>query len=580
MDSGGVDSGGVDSGGADSGSMDSGGVDSGGVDSGSVDSGGADSGSMDSGGVDSGGVDSGPPDGGADAGPCLGDCLCARAEADGSTSGCEFWPTVTPTSSLAAEFNFGVVVSNGEAADATVTIFRGAAIVDSFVVAANGSHEASLPRIAQLDFSADDHSSVLLDDGAYRLISSSPVSVRQMSSLESDIAMDCAAGDPTIDGVCYALTTDGSLLLPTHLLGTEYTVIARPTSVVEAQPLVGSIPVGPPIYTTKSGFAVVVAAQATTVMIDASATVAPSADGTTVATIAAGGTASIPMARGTVLVLASEQVEACGPGSPHEDDIDALGNGVRYTYCEQGPTFDLTGTRIRADVPIQVIGGHDCALVPFDRFACDQLQTSAWPTGRLGSRYIVSRTTPFTDEPNIARVVATEPGTSTITVTPPVAGPFMLARGEVAEFEIRENVELSSSGPFAAAQYTVGGRYDGITSVGGGGDPSLVALVPASGFAAAATFGAPADFVNRVGIVAPVGATVTLDGSLVTGLTTIPGTGFQSVHVSIAPGHHVLTFDVFGRRRSIRDRGTDDLHDPARVLTRGAVDESLRLTDV
>ena len=35
----------------------------------------------------------------------------------------------------------------------------------------------------------------------------------------------------------------------------------------------------------------------------------------------------------------------------------------------------------------QVIGGHNCAFVPFNRFACDQLQTTVLPQADIERRY-------------------------------------------------------------------------------------------------------------------------------------------------------------------------------------------------
>ena len=356
--------GGVDSGRADAG-MDA--APDSGFDSGTADSGAADTGTTDSGTADSGAADSGT----ADTGVCDAACLCARAATEGSSAGCEFWPTVTPTSTLVPDHNFGVEITNGESVTANINVFRGVSLVASIAVPGGDSRPLALPRISELDFSASRTNSVRVAVGAYRLVSTSPVRVRQMSALASELTVDCAS-DTDMDGLCPAFSTDGTTLLPTHRLGNAYTILSRPPLMIE------TMDIFLPVTTVYPGFAAVVATQPTTVNVtDSTANIVASADGTTVPAIGVGGSASISMGRGDVLVLIGAHESPCAAGSPVS--VDGM-----TTFCVQSSATDLTGTRISASQPLQVIGGHDCGFVPFDEYACDHLESSLLPDADHG----------------------------------------------------------------------------------------------------------------------------------------------------------------------------------------------------
>lgn len=491
--------------------------DGGGVDASTTDASTTDA-SIDASTIDAASGGDGGLDAGADAEPCTTDaCRCARAAAAGSTAGCEFWPTVTPNSQLDAAFGFGVLVSNGEDTAASVAVGSvGGAPIRTAIVPAGGSTMIPLPRIAALDGSADPEASALVAGGAYHLTSTVPVSVTQLFAVESTTSTD------------FAYTVDGSLLLPTHALGTDYTVISRPTQMVRIDDSFGVTWLG------ASGFASIVAAEAASVTVTSSAHVAA---GTGVGAMTPSSTVTFTLARGDVLVLLTVQSETCPSDAPSETD-----GFTTRTYCLQGPSYDLTGTTIHATGRVQVIGGHDCTFVPYHRWACDHLESSLLPDASWGQRYLVARTPPFDAEPNVIRLV-NGPSANTVTLEPPLGlGTVVLGAGEVRDFETGSDVELAGTAPFAVAQHMVGQLYAGLTSGTGGGDPSMAVLFPVPAWAGAYTLHTPATFEGRLVLVAPTGSTVTLDGAAVTGWTPVgTTTGMSTARVTLSPGFHRLS---------------------------------------
>ena len=527
-DSGPADSAVRDSGVTDSGVMDSGVTDSGATDSGVMDSGVMDSGAMDSGAMDSGAMDSGVADSGSDAGPCDGACLCARAASTGSGAGCEFWPTVTPTSALVPDHDFGVEITNGETITANVSVFRGATLVAAISVAPLSSAQLPLPRIAELDFSTDNTRSVLVAGGAYRLTATSPVRVRQMSALDAELPMDCVGDtDPDIDGRCPSFTTDGSTLLPTHRFGNAYTTVSRPALMFESTDIIF------PSTVVYRSFTAIVATRTTTVTVLSTADITASSDGA-VPAIGVGSTSSIVMSAGDVLVLVADNETPCPAGSPTTPD------GLQ-TICIQSPATDLTGTRITATQPVQVIGGHDCAFVPETVFACDQLQAALVPHAELGTEYVATSGTAIAGETSFIRVVGVHTTSTTISFDPAIASPIALLRGEYQDVEISNAVHLSGNRTFVASQFRVGGNAVMTTDHG---DPGMTQLVPFDNFSTAFELTASGTFTHHVELVAPVGAAVFIDGATVTGFTNVGASGYRVSQQPLTPGFHRITSSV------------------------------------
>ena len=56
----------------------------------------------------------------------------------------------------------------------------------------------------------------------------------------------------------------------------------------------------------------------------------------------------------------------------------------------KAPVEDLTGARVQADKPVAVFGGHTCAFVPFNRAACDHMESQLFPMETWGRRFVLS----------------------------------------------------------------------------------------------------------------------------------------------------------------------------------------------
>jgi hypothetical protein len=154
-----------------------------------------------------------------DCNPQTGQCedACSPTLLGNSYVGCEYYPTVT-ANVVSATFSFAVAISNTSAKPASVTITRGAQTISTVTVAANSVQIVNLPWVNELKGGGDTSSfptSVLLAQGAYKLLSSRPVTVYQYSPL-------AYAGGGT-----NSFTNDASLLLPVNAWKNSYRVASR-----------------------------------------------------------------------------------------------------------------------------------------------------------------------------------------------------------------------------------------------------------------------------------------------------------------------------------------------------------------
>jgi hypothetical protein len=452
--------------------------------------------------------------------------LCAGAEAAESYIGCEYWPVTTRNSQLAPEFAFAVVVANPSLVAADVVVERGGSEVARTVVAPGGLETLTLPWVEDLRSPASG-GSILVPGGAYRLASNVPVTVYQFNPLDYRIGRDCAA-EPmgmTGDAQCFSFTNDASLLLPTHVLTGSYIAVSRPTHLLRVGADFGAIP----------GFVAIVGTEDDSVSVEvtASANIVPSADGA-VSAMTPGMTQRFTLGRGDVLQLAS---------SVPTDDCPSpwiMEPGFDVAYCLLGPAWDLTGTEIRASGPVAVIGGHDCTFVPNDRWACDHLEEAIFPVEALGTEVLVSPTQPLRGEPNLLRVVSAADG-NRVTFEPEILDATMLGRGQYIEVELRDAVRVTGTAPILVAQFLVGQDYGGLGTSGerGNGDPSMALAIPTEQFRSSYVFLAPETYdTSLLNVIAPSGATIVMDGTLLGGFSPIEGTTMSTASENIRGGVH------------------------------------------
>lgn len=427
----------------------------------------------------------------AELGACVG--ACAVDALGASYLGCDYYPTVTQNDLPFDGFTFAVAIASASDTDADITITRGDATIAELIVPAGELEIVPLPWIDDLLFTG---AAYVYPDAAYRVRSTRPVTVYQYNPLEYIKA----------DGK-FSYTNDASLLLPAHAWGDDIIVVTRNTHE----------------YLAPGSYVVVAREDATTVTLYPSAT---------------GG-----------LVLPGPALGADGAGVVMLDAGDVL--QVLSDTADTPPVApdfsDLTGTRVIADKPVQVIGSHMCTFVPHDVPACDHLEETNLPTASLGSDYLV--TAPLIEPENAApfakgrmiRIVATAPNTAVAYDPPQEEGPTWIAEvGDYIDFMSDDDVRITASAKVAVAEYMLGQLAGG-----GMGDPSMTIAIPIGQYLDHYVFHAPDTYdVNYVNLTAPLGTAIVLDGEPVGALTPIGATDFGVLRVRLAEGgDHTLAGD-------------------------------------
>lgn len=407
--------------------------------------------------------------------------------------GCEFFPTVT-RNAVWEGFDFAVAVANAGDATADVVVTRGGTMVDQVQVAAGGLEVIRLPWVDELKGGQVDAcqsqpspgATQLVGEGAYRLRTNQPVTVYQFSPLEFELdpvpngcllGRDCP-GAPSggTNDLCLSYSNDATLLLPVTVLSANYATLAWPST------------------TSRPSLLAVTATQdGTDVQVFGNASVVAGGG------IDGSGNGTVSMDRGDVLQILADH--AAGP--------DAYG-------------ADLTGTGITANKPIQVIAGNSCANIPEPRTeACDHVEHAMLPAETLGTDYILTfPAAPASQSPHVVRVVAVEADT-TVEFSSGVAATQTISPGDPPiEVAGMEDFQITSDKPILVTQHMQGQR----SVMSNTGDPSLSVAVPTQQFRTSYIFIASSTFdFNFVNIVAPTGASVTLDG------TEVPAGQFQEI---------------------------------------------------
>jgi hypothetical protein len=438
---------------------------------------------------------------------------CGRAEAAKSNVGCEYWPSpIANTTELnGTTFDYRVVVANPSATDpANVRVTRGGAPAATQTVPPGGLAEIRLPWIdgQSLTVSSSGWQAFTTANGAYRLTSDRPVTVMQFNPFEY------------AQGTAFSYTNDASLLLPQHVLTGDY-VGASYLPLSRTSGMSGGFFPSPPSSLKYPGYIAVVGTTPTptNVAIALSGNVAPDRGGRWPAT-PRGGTISFTLMRGEVAHVLAAVPPDCRPGSPGYQRIE---NDCTFGICSYldvcgEAEFDLTGSRIAADQPVVVYGGHACAYVPTNAQACDHLEAQLPPIQTWGRVFeSMPMADPATPRPNVVRVAAAFPGTSVSVEPASLAAPRTLGPGEWMEFEAGVPFRVSADKAIQVTQYMVGQYYGGMD--GRRGDPAMTVLVPREQFRSDYTFVTPSSYnastngQSFVLISRPPGLAITLDGA-------------------------------------------------------------------
>lgn len=448
--------------------------------------------------------------------------LCADARGRRTYQGCEYHALITLNSSLYEGFSFALAIGNDELIPASVRIYRGESLVERAAIEAQSMGIARLPWVEALRVPEGD-GSVLVEDGAYRVLSDVPITVHQFNPL--DYRTDCPL-DLSPTGSCYSYTNDASLLLPDHVGGDDYYVMARPSFALNRN---GEV-------LRHAGFFSITGLgdEPIELIIEPRAHTSASPDGL-IPALEPGEEYRHTLQKGEVLQIASapfalDSAEDC-PGVAREETLyQGSSNPWELIYCDPGPEYDLTGTRIRASAPISVVSGHDCAFIPFDRWACDHLEEALFPVQSWGKRVFSPRPFTVNQEPHLLRILSAE-GENTIEVSG--MAPFTLGPGEFREFQLSDDRLISAEKPILVAQFFVG---QGI--VGGKGDPGMSLVPPVEQWRSSYAFHRPANFeLGYVSVVARADAEILIDGEPITRFEE-HASGYRTARVHVGPGFH------------------------------------------
>jgi hypothetical protein len=449
---------------------------------------------------------------------------CDEAAASRSYIGCDFWPTVT-ANPVWSVFDYAVVVANGGVDRATVDVTRGDTSVARVEIGGGELKTIYLPWVSELKARGEADAcyrlpqfteTMFADDGAYHLVSSTPVTVYQFSALEyrgeggpADKDWSTCPGYVECDAYgyalgCFSFSNDASLLLPTTAMTGNYRVTATTANDKDG------------------GFVTITATRdATEIFVQLSRTAAIAA-GDGVEASSAGGSANLILNRGDVVQLIGT------PGS------------------------DFSGSLVSATQPIQVLAGMPCLSMPFDAPACDHLEETVLPAETLGTHYFVVQPT----GPNgvtaghVVRLYGNfDDTTLSYPSGKPEGAPATLQAGDAVDLGVvSQDFEVVGDQAFAVASFMLGGSIvdKGAASGEQRGDPAQSVVTAVEQFRSSYVFLAPNDYdVNFVDVVMPLAASVTLDGRVVEAhATPIGSSSFGTLRLELSrttDGSHTLT---------------------------------------
>lgn len=448
---------------------------------------------------------------------CTG--ACTPPSLSHSYLGCDYFPTVT-LNPVWSGFDFAVAVANAGKGTANVVVTRGTTEVKKTTVAAGKLEVIALPWVPELKGGDVDACQLppnpgatrVVKGGAYRVRTDQPVTVYQFSPLKYEIKPvpnDCPIGSKCPGGFgsdCLAFSNDATLLLPATTLTGSYTTVAWPSA------------------PDRAGFVAVTATR----------------DGTEVQLLGKGEFA------------AGAGIDGSGNGKVTLNRGDVLEVIAKHDGPAGQYGADISGTRLKASQPVQVIAGHSCANIPTPTTdACDHIEHSMLPIETLGKEYYVTFPAALASQsPHVVRIVAIEPNTKLSFDPPSISADKTLSPSD-APLElsgVTSDFKVSSDKAFLVAQY-----MQGQASVpSGSGDPSLALSVPAAQFRKSYIFIASATYdTNFVNVIAKAGTAVTLDGAALpaSSFAAIGSSGFSVARVELPLGsevHAIESSSVFG----------------------------------
>lgn len=245
----------------------------------------------------------------------------------------------------------------------------------------------------------------------------------------------------------------------------------------------------------------------------------------------------------------------------------------------KSPVQDLTGALVKADKPIAVFGGHTCAFVPFNRGACDHMESQLFPMETWGQRFFLSPLKLRNTE-NLAasregtywKFVARQDDTiisvgkdlsvgSGSVLGPadegvpscesfaqdPATGRFTLDAGQTCEFGTRDLLIAQSSKPIMIGAFLSGQQSVKQDAQFGdhAGDPAFFLVPPEEQYRTTYSFLTPTTyFQSYVTVTTQPGFSVMLDGQPIDlkahDYEELLDQGVIRAHIPVTPGPHSM----------------------------------------
>ncbi|WP_181197558.1 IgGFc-binding protein [Enhygromyxa salina] len=416
---------------------------------------------------------------------CLnGSCVsaCDLAEATKSNVGCEFWAVDMSNLPPRDTYTYSVVVSNPSFDTPTdVTIWDKRNGNETMLI-----DDQVAPREAKVFNLSGSHNGYMsYYNGQDAGFLGNGVGQGKAFRIETSLPVLATQFNPI--GGASGFTTDASLLLPTHTLGQDYIHLG---------------------WNRGHG------------------------DGSSMNVIATEDDTTITITPKVNTGAGQNGLPAMTAGVPTEVVIN------RYDYIQIGvDDQNLTGSRISADKPVALFGGHSCANVPTESVgACDHVEEQLFPLETWGTNYVAARNPPRGNETMRWRIVAAEDNT-TINFDPAVSigAQTVLNAGELVEFDELQDFYISADDPILVAGYMRGG-----SSAGGQGDPYMVQMVAVEQYKQDYVFLVDSSYTNDFAkLVRPAGTEVTVECLGVVPdnrWTSIGASGYDYAVIDMNPG--------------------------------------------
>lgn len=432
------------------------------------------------------------PDEECQGGVCV--TACARAAADRSNVGCEYWPV--DLDNEYSQFN------DAAAEQFAIALANTSSFTVDVVVEQNNAPVGMPPQLSTVTTRQIPPSSLVVIDLPRREVDGSLAGMNEgPGTMLSSRAYRVRTSYPVVayqfNPIVQSFSNGASLLIPTSGLDDRYWVLGWPT----ANPIAGPFPIpGIPDHSFVTIVGVTEAPVRVEVILGG-----PIVGGGGIPATPKGGMVTADLRAFDVLNLESDGI----PG-------------------------DLTGTLVIANGPVAVYSGGERAIVPIDvepppppgydpsMLCCtEHFEQQMFPTTALGKAFVTTRSPPRSrnkanPEGDVWRVLGTEPGTVVTTNLPPPFHMFTVDTGKYFEFWSQQDFVLEASAPVIVGQYLVSQGYVENPEVGG--DPEFIVFPPYEQFRKDYIFLVPPTFQKDYCVIAaPDGAQVLLDGANVSG---------------------------------------------------------------